>query len=170
MGFPSKNTGVGCHFFLQGIFPSQRSNLGLLYYRWILYQLSHQGSPTYSKLDWFPVSYPSPPLQAEKGTLPWAGSTQRSNRQRSPLSTQDPAHILRVLGGTWGAADPKSPAKNKSVWSTSKQRADMSKQWLESSISTCKWRMKSHTEIRKSRWRVWGESWHMQATFTGYDI
>ena len=26
MGFPSKNTGVGCHFLLQGIFPTQGSN------------------------------------------------------------------------------------------------------------------------------------------------
>ena len=25
--FPSKNTGVGCHFLLQGIFPNQGSNL-----------------------------------------------------------------------------------------------------------------------------------------------
>ena len=28
--FPGKNTGVGCHFLLQGIFPTQRSNLYLL--------------------------------------------------------------------------------------------------------------------------------------------
>ena len=28
---PSKNTGVGCHFFLQGIFPTQGSNLCLLH-------------------------------------------------------------------------------------------------------------------------------------------
>ena len=26
---PGKNTGVGCHFLLQGIFPTQESNLGL---------------------------------------------------------------------------------------------------------------------------------------------
>ena len=26
---PGKNTGVGCHFLLQGIFPTQGSNLGL---------------------------------------------------------------------------------------------------------------------------------------------
>ena len=38
--FPDKNTGVGCHFLLQGIFPTQGSNSGLLYCRWILYQLS----------------------------------------------------------------------------------------------------------------------------------
>ena len=42
--FPGKNTGVGCHFLLQGIFPTQRSNTGLLHCRLILYQLSHQGS------------------------------------------------------------------------------------------------------------------------------
>ena len=28
--FPGKNTGVGCHFLLQGIFPTQRSNPHLL--------------------------------------------------------------------------------------------------------------------------------------------
>ena len=30
---------------LQGIFPTQGSNPGLLHWRWILYHLSHQGSP-----------------------------------------------------------------------------------------------------------------------------
>ena len=39
------STGVGCHALLQGIFPTQRSNLGLLHGRQILYRLSHQGSP-----------------------------------------------------------------------------------------------------------------------------
>ena len=29
---PGKNTGVGCHALLQGIFPTQRSNLHLLYF------------------------------------------------------------------------------------------------------------------------------------------
>ena len=35
--FPGKNAGVGCHFLLQGIFPSQGSNPGLLRCRQILY-------------------------------------------------------------------------------------------------------------------------------------
>ena len=30
-GSPGKNTGVGCHFLLQGIFPTQRWNLHLLH-------------------------------------------------------------------------------------------------------------------------------------------
>ena len=33
--------GVVCHFLLQGIFPTQGSNLGLLHCRQILYHLSH---------------------------------------------------------------------------------------------------------------------------------
>ena len=41
--FPGKNTGVGCHALLQGIFPTQGSNPGLLHCRWILYHLGHQG-------------------------------------------------------------------------------------------------------------------------------
>ena len=41
-----KNTGVDCHFLLQGIFPTQGLDLGLLHCRQILYRLSHQGSPT----------------------------------------------------------------------------------------------------------------------------
>ena len=42
---PGKNTGVGCHALLQGIFPTWGSNPGLPYCRRILYHLSHQGSP-----------------------------------------------------------------------------------------------------------------------------
>ena len=38
-------TGVGCLSLLQGIFPTQGLNPGLLYCRWILYQLSYEGSP-----------------------------------------------------------------------------------------------------------------------------
>ena len=36
---------VGCHFLLQGIFPTQGSNPGLLHCRLILYRLSYKGSP-----------------------------------------------------------------------------------------------------------------------------
>ena len=40
-----KNTGVGSPSLLQGIFLTQESNQGLLHCRWIVYQLSYQGSP-----------------------------------------------------------------------------------------------------------------------------
>ena len=42
---PGQNTGVGGHSLLQGIFPTQGLNLGLLHCRQIPYRLSHQGSP-----------------------------------------------------------------------------------------------------------------------------
>ena len=42
---PGQNTGVGSLSLLQGIFPTQGSNPGLPHCRWILYQLSHKGSP-----------------------------------------------------------------------------------------------------------------------------
>ena len=54
-----KNTGVGSLLLLQGIFPTQESNQGLLHCRWILYQLSHQRSP---KCAFFP------PLSAQTET------------------------------------------------------------------------------------------------------
>ena len=41
---PGKKTGMSCHSLLQGIFPTQGSNLGLLHCRQIFYCLSHQGS------------------------------------------------------------------------------------------------------------------------------
>ena len=55
-GFPGKNTGVDCHFFLQGIFSTQVWNpllLCLLHCRQIFffYQLSYQGSIVTSKND-----------------------------------------------------------------------------------------------------------------------
>ena len=41
MEFSRQELGVGCRFFLQGIFPTQGLNLGLLHCREILYNLSH---------------------------------------------------------------------------------------------------------------------------------
>ena len=43
--FPGKNTGVGCHFLLQGILPTQGSNPHLLHWQAGSLPLSHQGSP-----------------------------------------------------------------------------------------------------------------------------
>ena len=51
---PGQNTGAGSLSLLQGIFPTQGLNPGLLHCRWIIYQLSHEGSP--SILEW--VTYP----------------------------------------------------------------------------------------------------------------
>ena len=42
---PGQNAGVGSLSLLQGIFPTQELNPGLLHCRQILYQLSHKGRP-----------------------------------------------------------------------------------------------------------------------------
>ena len=68
---PGKSTGVGCHFLLQGIFPSQGSNPGLAHCRQMLYHLSHQGSQTQPKLPCLSLLF-----------VPWG----------SPLLTYHPSH------------------------------------------------------------------------------
>ena len=58
---PGKDTGVGCHSLLQGIFPTQGSNLGLLHCKQILYHvnqyilegLSHDGTFSSQSCDFY---------------------------------------------------------------------------------------------------------------------
>ena len=74
---PGKNTGVGCHALLKGIFPTHGWNPGLPHCRQILYCLSHGGSP--SILEW--VAYPFS-----------RGSSQPLNHQGGPgLSDLSPS-------------------------------------------------------------------------------
>ena len=61
-----QNTGVGSLSLLQGIFPTQGSNPGLLHCRQILYQLSHKGTPR--KLKW---------KKKRKRKLEWSLSLQQ---------------------------------------------------------------------------------------------
>ena len=75
-----KDTGVGCHTLLRGIFPTQGSNPGLQHCRQTLYRLSHQGSlfleqhfPKCTRIFFFPV-YNS--LKVQKPGIPfvqWLG-------------------------------------------------------------------------------------------------
>ena len=92
-GSPGKNTGVGYHALLQGIFPTQGSNPGLPHCRWILYHLSYWGSPRI--LEW--VAYPlgdlldpgikagSPALQGD--SLPAEPPRKLLMRLHKPLNT-----------------------------------------------------------------------------------
>ena len=65
-GSPGQNTGLGCHFLLQGIFSTQGSNPGLLHCRRILYQLSHKEAQEY----WSGETIPSPGDLPNPGTKP----------------------------------------------------------------------------------------------------
>ena len=70
---PDQNTRVGSLSFLLGIFPTQGFNPGLPHCRWILYQLSHKGSPRI--LEWvaYPFSSGSPQLRNWSGVSCIAG-------------------------------------------------------------------------------------------------
>ena len=63
---PGKNTGVGFHALLQGIFPTQGLSPGLPHCRWIIYQLSHKGNPRV--LEWVAYSFSSRSSQPRNQT------------------------------------------------------------------------------------------------------
>ena len=80
-----RNTGVGSLSLLHGIFPTQESNRGLLHCRWILYQLSYQGS-------WNGLQFPPPwdlPTQGSNLCLLHCGQIlyYRATRNPPPPST-----------------------------------------------------------------------------------
>ena len=66
---PGQNTGVSSFSHIQGIFPTQGSNPGLLYWRWIIYQLSHKGSPRIPEWVAYPFSSRSSWVQLGSHTL-----------------------------------------------------------------------------------------------------
>jgi len=45
MGFPGKNTGMGCHFLLQAIFPTQGLDPNLLHWNAVSLPLHYWGGP-----------------------------------------------------------------------------------------------------------------------------
>ena len=67
---PGKNTGVGCHSLLQGTFPTQGSNLGLLHHWQILYNLSYRKAlnlPGWREIQLQQIFWPpSPPGMTEE--------------------------------------------------------------------------------------------------------
>ena len=84
-----QNTGVYLSLsLLQGIFLTQRSNPGLPHCRWILYQLSHKGSPRI--LEW--VAYPffgrsSQPRNSTRVSCTAGGFFTNWAMRESPLYT-----------------------------------------------------------------------------------
>ena len=75
-----KNTGEGSLSLLQWIFPTQGLNPGLLHCQWLLYQLSHKGSPRILERVPSPANLPnlgikpgSPALQADSYQLSYQG-------------------------------------------------------------------------------------------------
>ena len=83
-------TAVG-HVLHQGIFPNQGSNPGLPHCRWILYQLSHQGSPR--RLEWVAYAFSS------RSSLPrnWTGVSCIAGRFFTSWAIRE-AHLRQGRG------------------------------------------------------------------------
>ena len=111
------NTGVGSHALLQGIFPTQESNQGLLHCRWILYQLSYQGSPPFlinshkynqSPMTGMSISYlftPKSPSNLARLHLRWKPRSPFSPNH--PISSLPPFRVLPFLQD--GEEEPLHP-------------------------------------------------------------
>ena len=82
---PTKSTGVGCHALLQGTVPTQGLNPGSPHCRWVLYHLSHQGSPRI--LEWVvcPFSRGSSPPRNQTRVSCIAGGFSTSQAAREAL-------------------------------------------------------------------------------------
>ena len=103
-----KNTGVGCHFLLQGIFPTQGSNPGLPHWRQILYWLSHQGSLNFcinvkKKKNWSKeyVLCNSTYIKFKNRGLAWWLRQWRICLQCRPEFDQGPSNILILKDTYW---------------------------------------------------------------------
>ena len=74
--FPGKNTGVGCHDLLQGIFPIQELNLGFLHCRQTFYHLSYQGSSPCIKRMWEGMNGPPKDVTVLRFSRNWNWRSQ----------------------------------------------------------------------------------------------
>ena len=84
---PGQNTGVGSLSLLQQIFPAQELNWGLLHCRWILYQLSYQGSPPNPSMS----AKPRGPLA--QPALPPEDTGHRACKDMASTATASPAGL-----------------------------------------------------------------------------
>ena len=114
---PGRSTGVGCHFLLQGIVPTQGSNLRLLYCRWILYHLSHQRSPAAAAakslqlcptvcdpIDGSPPGFPSLGFSRQEywSGLPFPSPMRESEVARSCPTLSDPVNCSPPVSSIHG--------------------------------------------------------------------
>ena len=86
MEFSRQEYWSGLHALLQGIFPTQGSNPGFPHCRWILYHLSHQGSPRILECVVYPFSRGSSRLRNQTGVSCIAGGFFTSRATREALS------------------------------------------------------------------------------------
>ena len=108
---PGKNTGVGSHSLLQGVFPTQGLNLAPLHRGQILYHLSHQRSPTFLSVQFSSVAQSCPtlcdPMNCSTPGLPI--------HHQIPEFTQTHVHrVSDAIQPSHPLSSPSPPAPNSS--------------------------------------------------------
>ena len=138
-----QNTRVGSLSLLQGIFPTQGSNPGLPHCRWILYQLSHKGSPR--TLEW--VAYPSSILQQifltqglNQGLLHFRQILYQLNYQGSPIPhPRHPTTVAQNLLSNFKYKEPQSPwqisASSMIYWEQAAALSEGTSEWTQLSCN-----------------------------------
>ena len=76
--FPGRNTGVGCNFFFQGIFPTQGSNPHRLGIQFMCIYFSESEECWASDMVAFVTTSPSSSTHSEKSFWPWCPSAFES--------------------------------------------------------------------------------------------
>ena len=108
---PGKNTGVGSHALLWGIFPNQGLNSDLPHCRWILYHLNQQLHTrtlivhtfhSWNAHDWFSLSYFISGFPESYFSFP--PSLKKAGRTRSRVSQNalSTAFVSPQVNNTWG--------------------------------------------------------------------
>ena len=162
-----KNTGMGCHSLLQGIFLSQGLNPCLLPCRQSLYSLSHQGS-----------LYACIALPLSKLGLLWAGSRVEVG---CSVWIWD-VHILKVEGADLynshfsGTIGDKNPTPRRleipngiitAVLGPEQTRRPMTQEWESRNNPTCADRLTHLIYVTVWHCRQWGKGSHFQNMVLG---
>ena len=152
-GILQARIGVGCHFLLQGIFPTQGSNLALLHCRQIFLPLSHQGSPQRVYAEQNMVSAPS-----VKGK----GDTHSSNHNiinniLKPVETYRTIIVHSGWRGQGGDLQAGRRGMSSSTWG-----------WMfspgHSCQEQCAWTRKQFLVAAAKDGKEWGSAKHHQTS------
>ena len=134
---PGKNTGVGCHFLLQWLFPTQESNprlLCLLHWQAGTLPLSHVGSPGHAHTAIFKMNNEQSPTVSDQSlsrvqlfATPWIAARQ------APLSITNSRSSLRHVHQVSDAIQPSHPLSSPSPPAPNPSQHQSLFQWVNSS-------------------------------------
>ena len=104
---PGKNTRMGCHFLLQGIFPTQGSNPGLPHCSWTLPPKLYEAIKTLGKTTWY-LAYRVPRTWVINNVMTevnneghFLASTQTSKYFENPKKRGTDYKSVDIVGEIW---------------------------------------------------------------------